>query len=115
MASAAAAPPTSPEVVSGVAPGKEIFTPEAAGEAHAPRGVAAPRVEEAERHWKRHRVSSAREAVGEKIAPRVEKLRQASSVMLDEAAYDPSLRFVLVAVVIFVLTLLLFLLHGLIG
>jgi hypothetical protein len=112
---AAAAPPASPEMSSGVESSKEVFTPEAQGEAHAPLSVTAPRVEEAERHWKRHRISSAREAVGEKIAPRMEKLRQASNVMLDEAAYDPSLRFVLVAVVILVLTLLLFILHGLIG
>jgi hypothetical protein len=90
-----------------------------ASETHAPSGVtaaaAAPRAAEAERHSKRHRISSAREAVGEKIAPRMEKLRQASNVMLDEAAYDPSLRFVLVAVAILVLTIVLFLLHGLIG
>ncbi|MGI9166040.1 MAG: zinc ribbon domain-containing protein [Pyrinomonadaceae bacterium] len=37
----------------------------------------------------------------------VEKLRHISSVVLDEAAYDPSLRFVLVAAVLFVLFLVL--------
>jgi hypothetical protein len=105
----------SPELASGVAPGKEIFTTDAASEAHTPSGQTAPHVAEAERHSKRHRISSAREAVGEKLAPRMEKLRQASNIMLDEAAYDPSLRFVIVAVAIFLLTLLLFLLHGLIG
>ena len=33
----------------------------------------------------------------------VEKLRQISTTVIDEAAYDPSLRFVLVAAVLFIL------------
>ncbi|MGH9908592.1 MAG: zinc ribbon domain-containing protein [Pyrinomonadaceae bacterium] len=37
----------------------------------------------------------------------VEKLRQISGAVLDEASYDPSLRFVLVAAVLFVLFLVL--------
>lgn len=41
---------------------------------------------------------------------RAEKLRRASNVMLDEAAADPSLRFVLVAAVLIILSLLLLLL-----
>ncbi len=45
---------------------------------------------------------------------RVEKFRQMSTAVIDEAAYDPSLRFVLVAVVLFVLFLLLLLLSELI-
>jgi hypothetical protein len=112
---AAAASSNSPEITSGVAPGKEVFAPESVSERHAPAPTTVPHIAEADRNSKRHPISSAREAVGEKIAPRMEKLRQASTVMLDEAAYDPSLRFVLVAVVILALTLLLFLLHGLIG
>jgi hypothetical protein len=55
---------------------------------------------------KRHRVAEAardaREAVEERLGPRVEKLRKASNVVLDEAAYDPSLRFVLIAIFIFI-------------
>lgn len=55
---------------------------------------------------KRHRVrTAAREAVEENLLPRVEKLRQASNVVLDEAAYDPSLRFILIAVALFVIFL----------
>jgi hypothetical protein len=39
------------------------------------------------------------------VAHRVQKLRDASSVVIDEASYDASLRFVLVAVVLFILFL----------
>ena len=60
----------------------------------------------------RQRVTSAaRDVVEEKLSPRVEKLRHASNVMLEEAAYDPSLRFVLVAIAILLLSLLLLLLN----
>ena len=60
---------------------------------------------------RRHRVKvAALDAVEGKIAPRVEKLRQASTVVLDEAAEDPGLRFVLVAAVLVILSLVLLLL-----
>jgi hypothetical protein len=39
------------------------------------------------------------------VAHRVQKLRDASNVVIDEASYDASLRFVLVAAVLFVLFL----------
>jgi len=42
--------------------------------------------------------------------PRMGKLRKASTVVLDEAAYDPSIRFVLVAAVLFGLFLVLLIL-----
>jgi hypothetical protein len=45
---------------------------------------------------------------------RVEKFRQMSSAVIDEAGYDPSLRFVLVAAVLFVLFLVLLLVSELI-
>ena len=65
---------------------------------------------------KRQRMTAAaRDVVEEKLSPRVEKLRQASNVMLEEASYDPSLRFVLVAVAVILLSLLLILLNHLIG
>jgi hypothetical protein len=65
---------------------------------------------------KRQRVTAAaRDVVEEKLSPRVEKLRHASNIMLEEAAYDPSLRFVLVAIIILLLSLLLLLLNYLIG
>ncbi len=39
------------------------------------------------------------------VAHRVQKLRNASSVVIDEASYDASLRFVLIAAVLFILFL----------
>jgi hypothetical protein len=46
---------------------------------------------------------------------RVQKVRQISSVVLDEAGYDPSLRFVLVAAALFILFLLVLVLNKMIG
>jgi hypothetical protein len=51
-----------------------------------------------------------RSGVGESRHPRVERLRERSVVVLDEAADDPGLRFVLVAGALFVVALLLFVL-----
>ncbi len=44
----------------------------------------------------------------------VERLRQISTAVLDEASYDPSSRFVLVAAVLFVLFLVLLIVSELI-
>lgn len=61
---------------------------------------------DARAHGRGHRVvGAAREAVGERLAPRVEKLRQASNVVWGEAQDDPNLRFILVAVFLFILAL----------
>ena len=55
---------------------------------------------------RRHRVKvAARDAMEGKIAPRVEKMRRASTVVLDEAADDPGLRFVLIAALLVLLSL----------
>ena len=59
--------------------------------------------------------AAARSAIGENVVPRVEKLRHASSTILDEATYDPSVRFVLVAVLLFLLFLGLLLLSKFLG
>jgi hypothetical protein len=40
-----------------------------------------------------------------KMKPRVAKIRKASSVVLDEATYDPGIRFLLVVSVLFLLVL----------
>ncbi len=61
-----------------------------------------------------HAAPRPREVIGDEGLNRVEKFRQISSAVIDEAAYDPSLRFVLVAVVLFVLFLILLLLSELI-
>jgi hypothetical protein len=51
----------------------------------------------------------------EGVKARVEKLRHVSSVMIDQAAYDPSLRFLLVAAAFFILFLILLILSKVIG
>jgi len=56
----------------------------------------------------------ARDVEGD-VLHRVQKVRQISSVVLDEAGYDPSLRFVLVAAALFLLFLVILLLNRLIG
>lgn len=48
-------------------------------------------------------------AVGESVRPRVEKLREASVVVFDEAAEDPGMRFVVIAAFLFVVALLILL------
>ena len=47
----------------------------------------------------------------ENVAQRVQKFRELSSVVIDEAGYDPSLRFVLVAAILFVLFVLIVILN----
>ena len=42
-----------------------------------------------------------------RLRPRVEKLRKNTSIVIDEAAYDPSLRFILITGVLFLLFLIL--------
>lgn len=51
----------------------------------------------------------------EGVKGRVEKLRHVSSIVIDQAAYDPSLRFLLVAAVMFLLFLILLILSKVIG
>jgi len=46
---------------------------------------------------------------------RVEKLRKVSSVVIDEAAYDPSLRFILVTAVLFILFIVLLIFSKVLG
>jgi hypothetical protein len=48
---------------------------------------------------------------GDGVRGRVEKLRKVSSIVIDQAAYDPSLRFVLVATALFLLFLILLILN----
>ena len=49
------------------------------------------------------------------VRARVERLRQVSSIMIDQAAYDPSLRFLLVAAAMFLIFLVLLILSKVIG
>ena len=54
--------------------------------------------------------SLARDVEGD-VIHRARKVREISSVVLDEAGYDPSLRFVLVAALLFVVFLVIVLLN----
>src|SRR5688500_432048 len=58
---------------------------------------------------------AARSGVAENVRDRVEKIRHVSSVVIDQAAYDPSLRFLLVAAALFVLFLVLVILSKVLG
>jgi predicted RNA-binding Zn-ribbon protein involved in translation (DUF1610 family) len=53
--------------------------------------------------------------VAENVRERVEKIRHVSSVVIDQAAYDPSLRFLLVAAVLFLLFVVLVILSKVLG
>ena len=79
---------------------------------------AGPAAAVAEQHSKvsvHHATAAAHDVLENIVLPRVEKLRKASSVVLEEAGYDPGLRFLLVAVVLFVLFLVLLLLSKWLG
>ena len=66
-----------------------------------------------------HRASDIARGVGrgviEEPAKRVEKIRHASTVVIEEASYDPSLRFVLVALGLFVVFVVLLVLSKVMG
>jgi len=62
-----------------------------------------------------HRASSATRGALADNVKRVEKIRHVSSAMFEEASYDPSLRFVLVALGLFVVFLVLLLLSKVMG
>ncbi len=59
--------------------------------------------------------SSALTGVADNVRDRVEKIRHVSSVVIDQAAYDPSLRFLLVAAALFVLFVILVILSKVVG
>jgi hypothetical protein len=88
--------------------------PDPSGESQESAEAIAPRRDDG-RSKRQRMTAAARDVVEEKLSPRVEKLRHASNVMLEEAAYDPSLRFVLVAIAILIISLLLLLLNYLLG
>ncbi len=58
-----------------------------------------------------HRATTIARDVEGDVMHRARKVRKISGVVLDEASYDPSLRFVLVAVVLFILFLIIVLLN----
>lgn len=99
-------------------PTQTMIEPAAPKEEDAPSVAAAagaqaetPLAAKDEKHSKRERVkTAARGMVEENVRPRVEKLRKASNVVLEEAAIDPSLRFIIIAVFIFIVFVTLLLL-----
>ena len=62
-----------------------------------------------------HRASAAARGVIEEPVRRVEKIRTASTHVIEEASYDPSLRFVLVAMGLFIVFLILLVLSKVMG
>ena len=58
---------------------------------------------------------AAHASVVENVRERVEKIRHVSSVVIDQAAYDPSLRFLLVAAALFLLFVVLVILSKVVG
>ena len=69
----------------------------------------------ATRHPNLRRATHVARGVEENVLGKVEKIRKASSVVIDEAAYDPSLRFILVAAALFLLFLFLLILSKVLG
>ena len=62
-----------------------------------------------------HRASTAARGVIEDEVKRVERIRTVSTTVIEEASYDPSLRFVLVAVGLFVVFIILLVLSKVMG
>lgn len=62
-----------------------------------------------------HRASNVARGAIEGNVKRVEKIRHASTAVIEEASYDPSLRFVLVALGIFVVAVILLILSKVLG
>ncbi len=75
-----------------------------------PKSAAGPRVRGAVGAKIQQATNLARDVEGD-MKNRVQKVRKISGVVIDEAGYDPSLRFVLVAAVLFVLFLVIVLLN----
>jgi hypothetical protein len=63
----------------------------------------------------RQRAASVGASMGENLRPRVEKLREASTVVFDEASDDPGLRFVIIAALLFLLFLFILLFSYILG
>jgi hypothetical protein len=63
----------------------------------------------------RQRAASVSASVGGNLRPRVEKLREASTVVFDEASDDPGLRFVIIAALLFLLFLFILLFSYILG
>ena len=113
---AARPPAVTPEAAAGAASATAGAPPEAVldlDQVRAGDGAAARST--GPRGGVRGRAAGLGASVGETLKPRVERLREASSVVIDEAADDPGVRFIVIAVVLFLLFLLLWLLSFTLG
>ena len=123
---AAAKSPSVPLETSGATadgqPATDVSPPPTKTEPGSPTGNLSPAASPVSKHGtyekardSLHRASTAtREALADNVK-RVEKIRHVSTAMFEEASYDPSLRFVLVALGLFVLFLVLLLLSKVMG
>ena len=96
-------------------PAAEQQAPASKGPDHSFAGTDSSGAEHQSKVSAHRATAAARDVPEDNVLRRVERLRQVSSVVLDEAGYDPSLRFVLVAIVLFVLFLGLLLLSKWLG
>jgi zinc-ribbon domain len=62
-----------------------------------------------------HSVPVVHKPADHSVRSRVKQIRKVSSVMIDQAAYDPSLRFLLVAAALFIMFIVLLILSKVIG
>jgi hypothetical protein len=97
-----------PEAPAGVRPLSDTVAIENLEET--PKAPGSPRARGAVGAGIQRATTLARDVEGDMIH-RVQKVRKISSVVMDEAGYDPSLRFVLVAAIVFVLFLVIVLLN----
>lgn len=95
-------------------PGKEATAPKSKEPAGPPQQASARRAAGEPRGKIQRATTLARDVEGD-VIHRVQKLREISTVVIDEAGYDPSLRFVLIAAVLFVMFLVIVLLNKLIS
>jgi len=86
---------------------KDLNSPEANAAAHPRRGE--------KTRERLHRASAVARGVVEGEVKRVEKIRHVSTTIVEEASYDPSLRFVLVAMGLFVVFIILLILSKVMG
>jgi hypothetical protein len=84
-------------------------------ESAADPGAGMPPQQAATRGGIGRRAATVGASVGENLRPRVEKLREASTVVFDEATDDPGLRFVIIAALLFFVFLFIFLFSYILG
>jgi hypothetical protein len=89
-----------------------VESAERAGEATA---AGTPVAQSDTRGRMRQRAASVGASVGGNLRPRVEKLREASTVVFDEASDDPGLRFVIIAALLFLFFLFILLFSYILG